>query len=191
MRASRVLTPISLAIAILAFKFVAAPAFGQAGGTGGTVGKQDKSISGGQAPADTSRSIPSPRKAISLRAAAYTRSTGVEVGGVAAWGLNSVHNSAPYVPKLNVVEYDFSASAGGHYRLDVEYAAAESRPVEISLNGAVVTAAGLAEVTGGWSDDFQKWTPQGNVTLKTGANTLRLKQSNYFPHIRNIRFVPE
>jgi hypothetical protein len=168
-----------------------AAAVAQAGSTGATVSNRDKSISGGQEQTAPTRGLAPVRKPISLRAAAYTRSSGIEVGVVPAWGLTSIHNAPPYTPRRNMAEYDFTASAGGRYRIEVEYAAAESRPVVISLNGAVVNAAGLAEITGGWSDEFQRRSAQGDVTLKQGLNTLQFKRDNYFPHIRGIRFVPE
>jgi hypothetical protein len=185
------LLPAVLVSVILAIQVAHTPAFSQAGGTGGTVGNRDKSISGGQQDTAPARSVTPARKLISLRAAAFTRGSGIEVGVVPAWGLTSIHNAPPYLPRANLAEYDFTASAGGRYRLEVEYAAAESRPVEISLNGVVVNAAGLAQVTGGWSDESQQWAAQGDVTLKPGLNTLRFKRDNYFPHIRSIRLVPE
>jgi hypothetical protein len=157
----------------------------QAGSIGGTIGKTDKSATGG--PSETRQQG---HRSILLRAAAFTRSSGIQVGGVADWGLTSIHNSAPYLPKLNVAEYDFAA-ATGHYMLEVEYASADSRPVEVSVNGAVVTTTGLSAATGGFSDQYQRWSSLGIVELKSGRNTLRFKQDSYFPHIRTIRFVPQ
>jgi len=127
---------------------------------------------------------------ITVQAKNFTRGSGIEVGRVPEWGLTTIHNAPPYTPRANVAEYDFNAVAG-NYRLDVEYAAAESRPVEISINGIPVTADGLAAATGGWSDTHQRWLTQVTVQLNTGLNTLRFKRDNYFPHIRAFRLVPQ
>ena len=172
----------------------------QAGSTGGTIGKQGKSVSGGEESAPPRSSPPTAqpraaatvpaRKPILVRAAVFNRSSGVEVASNPAWTLNSIHNAAPYVfGRTNLAEYDFTATAG-RYRLEVEYAAAESRPVEISVNGVVVSAAGLAATTGGWSADNQQWSLQVEVELRPGRNTLRFKRDSAFPHIRAFRLVP-
>jgi hypothetical protein len=126
---------------------------------------------------------------IAMRAMDFTRSSGIEVGRVPEWGLTSIHNAPPYTPRVNSAEYDFNACAAT-YQLTVEYAAAESRAVEIYVNGKLVIPAGLAAITGGWSDAHQRWLPQGEVTLRSGRNTLRLKRDNYFPHIRAFRLTP-
>lgn len=128
-------------------------------------------------------------KPIELRAKDFTLSVGIEVGRVPQWGLTSIHNAEPYTPRLNTAAYQFDGCAGA-YHLDVEYAAAESRPVEIYLNGDLVIPTGLAAVTGGWSDSNQTWQRQGDVQLISGANTLRFLRESYFPHIRAIRLIP-
>ena len=126
---------------------------------------------------------------IVVRAMDFSRSSGIEVGVVPEWGLTAIHNAPPYTPRMNLAEYDFKA-VGGTYRLEVEYAAAESRPVEIYINGSLVTSVGLSATTGGWSDGSQRWLAQTEVKLKSGQNTLVFKRSNYFPHIRAFRLIP-
>lgn len=162
----------------------------QAGSTGGTIGKQGKSVSGDQEQTGRPRAAGPARKPIFVRAAVFNRSSGIEIASNPAWTLNSIHSAAPYIfGRMNLAEYDFTAAAG-RYRLEVEYAAAESRAVEIFVNGVVVSAAGLAAATGGWSAANQQWLLQGEVQLRSGRNTLRFKRDSAFPHIRAFRFVP-
>jgi hypothetical protein len=128
---------------------------------------------------------------IIVQAKNFSRGSGIEIetGGHPEWGLNTIHNAPPYEPAVNLAEYNFNACARA-YRLDVEYAAAESRPVEIYINGKLAIPNGLQATTGGWSDARQRWLSQGEVRLTRGSNTLQFKRNNYFPHIRTFRLVP-
>ncbi|RYZ17252.1 MAG: hypothetical protein EOO70_02460 [Myxococcaceae bacterium] len=142
-------------------------------------------------------SPPAPRAqrvAIEIPVTRITRGENVEVGGglAANYGADVLHNGPPYKnfprPRINTAEFDFDSAAEGAYRLEIEYAAAESRPVAISINGAVTMGGGLSAITGNWTK--QQWKNQGTVTLKEGKNTLRLSRNDVFPHIRAIRFIP-
>lgn len=82
------------------------------------------------------------------------------------------------------------APVAGRYRLDVEFAAMEARPVTILINGMVVRSDALNETTGGWSEANQSFRTQGYFDLRAGENRIRLERSNVFPHIRALRFVP-
>jgi hypothetical protein len=134
---------------------------------------------------------PPPRSIIQFPVTRITRSTNVEVGGglAKAYGADVLHNAPPYKqPRPNTAEFDFDVDVGGKYRLEIEYAALESRPVEISINGSVVAGAGLALTTESWT--AQQWKEQGDVVLRPGKNTLRLYRPSVFPHIRTVRFTP-
>jgi hypothetical protein len=128
---------------------------------------------------------------IVLLARNFSRSSGIEVeiGGHPTWGLGTIHNGPPYGPRMNSAEYDFTACAGT-YRLEVEYAAAESRPVDIYVNGGLAIRDGLQATTGGWSAAEQRWLAQGEVRLVSGHNILQFRRDNYFPHILAFRLVP-
>ena len=68
---------------------------------------------------------------------------GVEFGGACAILYGEVlHNAPPYQDTANVVEYRFDAPETGEYDLEVEYAAAASRPVSIAVNSKVVASRG-------------------------------------------------
>jgi hypothetical protein len=120
------------------------------------------------------------------------RSRDIEVGGSLAgqYGANVLHNAPPYGPRPNAAEWAFFAPAAGRYRLDIEFAAQEARPVRILINGKAVRADALNETTGGWSEANQRFSTQGFYDLRTGENRIRLERSNVFPHIRALRFVP-
>lgn len=131
-----------------------------------------------------------PTEPIMIRARDFQHSRNVEVG-VLPYGADVVHNAAPYGLQENMVEYVFQAPRSGNYELFVEYAAMDSRPVAISLNGEIINASALQATTGGWESQYQMWLPQGVVHLRRGKNTLRISRSSYFPHIRGIKFVPQ
>ena len=74
--------------------------------------------------------------------------------------------------------------------MDVNFAAAVSRPVKVILNGSLVRDQALSETTGSWLNSNLRWTEVGRVVLKEGANTVRLERRDVFPHIHDLRFVP-
>lgn len=120
------------------------------------------------------------------------RSRDIEIGGRLAsqYGARVLHNAPPYVARPNAAEWVFMAPVAGRYRLDVEFAAMEARPVTILINGMVVRSDALNETTGGWLEANQSFRTQGYFDLRAGENRIRLERSNVFPHIRALRFVP-
>ena len=105
-----------------------------------------------------------PRQTITLSARDYlaANSLNVEAGGGLAtdYGPDTLHNGPPYEQARNAAEWQFFANAAVGYWLEVEYAAAVSRPVTITVNGQQVSSNGLAEVTGGWDLGHQVWQRQ-------------------------------
>jgi hypothetical protein len=91
------------------------------------------------------------------------------------------------------LEYDVSFPNGGSYELWVEYAAVDSRPVTISLDGKPVTEQGLAAATstGSMGVEALKWRFQAGVQVDAGTHGLRLFRNGLFPNIRNIKFIPK
>jgi hypothetical protein len=125
---------------------------------------------------------------IEIPAVQFSRGGNIEAG-VLPYG-DVIHNAAPYGPAPNWAEYDFRVAGEGEYDIWIEYAADESRPVDILLNGRTVSTNALAGATGGWHLGNQRLSRQGTVRLSGGLNTLRLERNNVFPHIRTIRLVP-
>lgn len=70
------------------------------------------------------------------------------------------------------IEYEFELPSAGEYQLELRYAAKESRPTEITLNGNLEEMAGAAEVTGDWTPQAQRWFVQGRYLFLKGRNTL-------------------
>lgn len=103
----------------------------------------------------------------------YGRGMGVLVGGD--------HSAA---------EFDFFAPLAGNYRIELRYAAAEARPLKMSLNGAVVKDRAAANVTGNWYPEGQRWFSEGVVRLVKGKNLLRLEAEKFFPHVSRVALEP-
>ena len=120
------------------------------------------------------------------------RSRDIEVGGGlgSQFGANVLHNAPPYGLRPNAAEWTFSVPAAGRYRLDIEFAALEKRPVKIVINGKTVRTNALNDTTGGWAEANQRFREQGSYDLRAGVNRVRLESTNVFPHIRTLRFVP-
>jgi hypothetical protein len=108
------------------------------------------------------------------------------------YGADVVLNAPPYTARPNVAAYNFVVPQrrAGKYRLDVEYAAQQSRPVAIYLNGKLIAKRALAATTGCWTPNCQQVKTQVDVTLRAGENYLVVRRSGVIPHIRKFVFLP-
>ncbi len=91
----------------------------------------------------------------------------------------------------NFAEYEIEVpKADQTYQLEFRVAAAESRPVKLSLNGKLVEQGAITDVTGGWYPKSQRWVVCRELKLQQGSNTLRLERDGPFPHIDKLALVP-
>ena len=98
-------------------------------------------------------------------------------GASCIWNGGELPNRADYV-----VEFPVAAD----YALSGLYAAAESRTVEIILDGKQVHR-GFAGVTGSWNTSSAQWEPQCVLRLSAGTHTLLLRREGPMPHICALR----
>jgi hypothetical protein len=89
----------------------------------------------------------------------------------------------------NVAEYDVELAEAGAYQLELRFAAAESRPVKLFINGKLVKAGAATKTTGSWFPDTQVWSPEGIFALAAGKNTIRLERDQPFPHFDKVALV--
>lgn len=101
-------------------------------------------------------------------------------------GIGVLVNQGP-VP--NFAEYEVEIAAAGLYQLELRYAAAESRPCKVLVNGQVVSDAVATDVTGGWDPEQQQWFVESFCTLQVGKNTIRIERDGPFPHIDKLFWV--
>ncbi|MSR75376.1 MAG: DUF1549 domain-containing protein [Planctomycetes bacterium] len=85
-------------------------------------------------------------------------------------------------------EYEFERS--GRHALLLRYAAEESRPVRVLLDGAVLCNKALGKVTGTWQVAGQRWEEIARVDLSPGRHRLRFESDSYWPHVDKLRLVP-
>jgi hypothetical protein len=90
----------------------------------------------------------------------------------------------------NFAEYDVAIEKSGVYQFELRYAAAEARPVQLSINGELVKSDAAAHVTGTWHPDTQSWDIAGLFPLPAGMTTIRLERAQPFPHIDKLLIVP-
>jgi Subtilase family/Lectin C-type domain len=137
----------------------------------------------------TGQSVSIPSAAINLPATAFIRGTNVALS-TNGFGVDTLENAPPYGEAANAAEWDFNVPVAGTYELFAEYAAAESRPVNIAFNGTVKFTNALAATTGGWFPANRQTLSQGVVALQAGATTMRVSRASVFPHIRGFKLVP-
>ncbi|MCH2210501.1 MAG: DUF1549 domain-containing protein [Fuerstiella sp.] len=91
--------------------------------------------------------------------------------------------------KAGFAEFDLKVSQPGLYQLELRFAAAENRPLKLSVNGSPVDDAVAGQVTGSWYPDGQRWFPGGQLELKQGKNTIRFYSDGPYPHIDRLLLV--
>ncbi len=91
---------------------------------------------------------------------------------------------------LQFVEYDLTFVAPERLRLELRYAAEESRPLRVLLDGTPMAENALAETTGGWKDDKQRWTSVALLDVRAGRNVLRFEREGAVPHLDQLLLVP-
>ncbi|MEX2120716.1 MAG: DUF1553 domain-containing protein [Pirellulales bacterium] len=90
----------------------------------------------------------------------------------------------------NVAEYDFELPAAGVFQVELRYAAAEPRPVQLLLDGVVVQPEAANQATGSWQPAQQAWFAEAVCRLPAGKHTLRLQRDGPFPHFDRVALVP-
>ncbi len=86
----------------------------------------------------------------------------------------------------NWAEYQIEFPVTADYTLYVLYAAAQARPVEISLDEKKVFT-GLNGATGHWATTSAKWEEQGTLPITRGAHIITLRCEGPVPHICTLR----
>ena len=86
-------------------------------------------------------------------------------------------------------EYDLHVDQAGQYALEIRHAAADSRPLNVIVNGKTVQKAVAGQVTGSWYPDTQRWFAAGQFDLAAGQNTLKLDSAKVYPHIDQLQLV--
>ncbi|MBI2263925.1 MAG: tetratricopeptide repeat protein [Armatimonadetes bacterium] len=141
---------------------------------------------------ETGETTPQPTPAAPPGPARLTFNTGryarLEGAAPGSYSWPSVFVNPDATNRPNAVEFDFQAPCNCKYRLDIEYAALQSRPVRIFLDGRLVTGNALNETTGGWSLEYQRWKRGIAVLSLTEGrtHTLRIARDSVFPHIRTV-----
>jgi cytochrome c553 len=95
-----------------------------------------------------------------------------------------------YDPTHTRAEYAVTVPRAGEYELELRYAALESRPVRVSVDGKVALPEAARATTGGWNPENQAWRPEGRVRLRDGKNTLAIEAHGLLPHIDKLAVLP-
>ena len=142
----------------------------------------------GLAPISVSAQTPA---SVTIAAVDYTLGCDIAPasGQVALYGQGVILTAPPYIERPNCAEYLVQTPAAGTYRVEIEYAALESRPVRLLLNGTLVNMAAMVETTGCWTPECQRWVDVGTYSMPDGPVVLRLERDAAFAHIRTLRIT--
>jgi hypothetical protein len=138
---------------------------------------------------------PAPRQPILVNAVDYANgpdvARAIQDERTAHFGNVIMNRSPPDNARPNWAEWRLDAGPGGQYRLRVEYAAAEPRPVQVRVNDRIVVPQALNATTPCWEARCIEWRDVGTVTLMAGENILKLdRPEGVFPHIRTLQLLP-
>ncbi|MCC6407631.1 MAG: DUF1549 domain-containing protein, partial [Planctomycetes bacterium] len=106
------------------------------------------------------------------------------------WGDAEVAIVHTQAPGEQFVEYDVTFESARELVLEVRYASAEVRPMRVTLNGVVVAERALAETTGSFFLDGQRWARVGTFEFQPGRNVLRLDNQIDVPHLDKFVLAP-
>ena len=135
--------------------------------------------------ADPSQALPEGGQCI--EAEAFARGNVLKLTDGYGAGIGVIINAGP-LP--NYAEYDIEVPNAGTYQLAVRYAAADARPVRISVGGRVVASEACGSKTGSWNPESQKWFAEAVVTLKAGKAVVRFERNGPFPHLDTFALLP-
>jgi len=127
------------------------------------------------------------RGAIVLEAEKYKSGTADKVDTGYGEGIGVILS---YDPTHTRAEYSITVPRAGDYDLELRYAALESRPVRIAVDGKPILPQAAKETTGGWNPEHQAWKPEGRVRLVEGKNTLAIEAHGLLPHIDKLAILP-
>jgi len=126
---------------------------------------------------------------IAFEAEAYVRGNLAKDLDLYGQGIGVVFNRGE-LPNFIEFDLELSEDQAGAYGLELRYAAAESRPIRVLLDGVPILPATAERVTGSWNPDTQAWQPVALLLLDTGKHTLRLDRNGPFPHVDKLALVP-
>ena len=89
----------------------------------------------------------------------------------------------------NWAEYDVDTTRPGAYLVSLRYAAKTARPGKILIDEQPVAENALAEVTGGWNPEHQRWFIEGQVELSAGRHVVRIESDPMMSHIDKVRLT--
>ena len=126
---------------------------------------------------------------LTFEAEAYARGNLVKDLDLYGPGIGVVFNRGE-LPNFVEFDLELSDAQAGAYELELRYAAAESRPIRVLLDGVPILPATAERVTGSWNPDTQAWQPVALLLLDAGKHTLRLDREGPFPHVDKLALVP-
>ena len=128
-----------------------------------------------------------PAGAIVIEAENFARGEATKLSDGYGAGIGVI---ASFGPAPSFAEYEIEIATPGVYQIELRYAAAESRPTKLFVDGALLKPDAAKQTTGSWNPDTQTWFAETWVTLAAGHHTLRLERREPFPHLDRLALVP-
>jgi len=126
---------------------------------------------------------------IDIPALNYIRSTFHSIGtGTYGNGVIFAWGDPPIIAEY---EFVFNGKKPTKLALECVYAAVDSRPLRIELNGKLVSDSALNKTTCGWQKGDGRAFVIGPVEVNPGKNILRITSNTATPHISEFRLVPD
>ncbi|MGD9646296.1 MAG: DUF1553 domain-containing protein [Pirellulales bacterium] len=126
---------------------------------------------------------------LSFEAEAYARGNLVKDFDLYGPEIGVVYNRGE-LPNFVEFDLELNEAQAGAYQLELRYAAAQSRPIDVLLDGVPVLLATAELVTGSWNPDTQSWQPVALLLLDAGKHTLRFERDGPFPHVDKLALSP-
>jgi hypothetical protein len=87
------------------------------------------------------------------------------------------------------IEFDLEVATAGKYAIELRYAAEESRPLRILLDGVEINPSAAVDTTSSWQPTGQAWFLGGEAEVTAGKHVLRFESKTPLPHLDKIALV--
>jgi hypothetical protein len=89
----------------------------------------------------------------------------------------------------NFAEYDMEVLEAGQYQLHLRYAALQSRPAVLQINGELVHDDAMKNTSGGWVEENQRWHLEGVFKFQAGKNVIRIQRDGTVSHLSQLKIA--
>lgn len=116
-----------------------------------------------------------------------TRSISLSCGD---YGFPMFRSSCDDVVRPAFINWSFDLNKSGIYKIVGEHTSTEYRPMQLRIDGNLLTSNAFNQVTGSWKKvNVKEYVMISKVYLEAGHHKLSISRSSSMPHVNKIKLV--